>query len=128
MSFHNSFIAKLQRDNRWHVEHDAGQIRLSRTIAGKNVSIMLERQKNGTYTVNPVTNIFKSTTSHLEYFVPEERWVRNKNIFISFVRTIKRIKMYDFIDWSTFIQVNENNPKSNKKSVKIQLASLLNKN
>ena len=128
MSFHSSFIAKLQKDNHWHVEHDSSQIKLSKIIAGKAVSIMLERQKNETYALSPVKNLFQSTTSHYDYAVPEERWIRNKGIFNNFVRTIKRVGMHEFIDWSTFIKVNANNPNSDKKVVRAQLASLLLKN
>ena len=129
-STHKAFIASFQRDGHWLVSGTTPtQIQLSRIFGKKHgtaVSVLLERTPSGRYVLTPVTYSFKSTISHFDYFMEEERWIRNKNVFKSLVKVLKRVKMWDGIDnKDTFIQVNGENKKSNKHKVEHELKTLL---
>jgi hypothetical protein len=127
---HRAFIAALQRDGRWLVTGQTlTQIQLTKVFGGKHgpaVSVLLEKTPSGMYTLEPLTYAFKSTVSHFDYFTEEERRIRNKNVFKSLIKTLKRVKLWDGIENSdTFIRINDKNKKSNKDKLRKEFKSFL---
>ena len=122
-SYHKAFIAALQKDGKWLVTgSNSEQIQIVKVFGGKKgtaVRVLLERTPSGYYTLNPVTYAFRSTVSHFDYAMEEERWIRNKNVFKSLVDTLKRVKMWDGIENKDLIQINPKNKKVDKISSKI---------
>jgi len=117
---HKAFIAALQRDNKWLVVGQSPtQIQLSKIFGGKQaVSVLLEKTISGMYIMMPLTYAFKSTVSHFDYSSEEERRIRNKNVFKSLIKTLKRVKLWDGIEnKNTFIHINDQNKKSNKNKL-----------
>lgn len=82
-SSHKAFIMALQRDGHWLVSGwSATQMMLTKAFGGKRgtaVSVLLEANRSGLYTIEPVTYAFRSTISHFDYPTEEERRIRNKN-------------------------------------------------
>lgn len=129
MGTHKAFIASFQRDGHWLVSGvTSTQIQLSKSFGRKQtkaVSVLLERNSSGRYSLTPVTYAFKASVSHFDYFMEEERWIRNKNVFRSLVKTLQRVKMWDGIDnKDSFIQVNPGNKKANKTKISNELKNL----
>jgi len=127
MSYHNMFIAKLKHDGRWLVTHSHDQIQLTRSLNGRVNSVLLERTKGGQYDIRPVKYDFRSPISHFDYMVEEDRWARNKALFTSLIKTLKKVGMWEeFIaNKKTFIRVNDNNKKSDKGKLGKVLSQLL---
>jgi hypothetical protein len=127
---HRAFIAALQRDNKWLVTgQSATQIQLSKAFGSKKttaVSVLLEKTPSGMYTLEPLDHAFKSTASHFDYPQEERRWIRNKGMIKSLVKTLKRVKLWDGIeDKENFIQINDHNKKSNKKRLQKEFKDLV---
>lgn len=126
---HSMFVARLQKVKtkvRWLVSHTSTEIILVRRF-GKNVAkVVLTMVSSGKYQITPSRYEFKSTVSHWDYPIPEERWMRNKNCFKSLILSLKKAGVWEhIIDHDHFIKVNNQNEKSNKGNVAKQLSSLM---
>jgi hypothetical protein len=129
-SYHKMFIGKLMKNGRWLVNHTASQIQLTKTFGGKRtaraVSVLLEKNSEGKYTIEPANYDFRSVSSHFDYLVEENRWTRNKNVFHALVGTLKAVGMWpEFIENTEFIKINENNKKASKTNLEKELNSFL---
>jgi len=101
------------------------QITMTKKFGRQIVSFILEKHRDGLYTIVPNGYAFQSTVSHWDYVDEERRLSRNKNIITSFVRALKEVKMWDFITNKNFVQVNVKNKKSNKGKVDSELKDLI---
>jgi len=125
MSYHKLLVGRLQQDGRWLVSQSIDQIQVTKKFGSHVASIILEKTKSGSYRVLPAKYEFRAVQSHFDYLIPEERWSRNKHVFICLIKTLKKIKMWDFIEnKETFIKVNTNNKKSNKNKLYDDLKGL----
>lgn len=127
---HRAFVAALQRDNKWLVSgQSTTQIQLSKVFGGKSasaVTVLLVKTPSGMYVLEPLTYTFKSRVSHFDYFTEEERRIRNKNVFKSLIKTLKRIKLWDGIEnKDTFIRINDQNKKANKRKLQREFEDLV---
>ena len=129
-SSHKAFIASLQRDGHWLVSGwSSTQMILTKVIGGKHgvaASVLLEANRSGMYTVSPATYAFRSTLSHFDYPTEEERRIRNKAMFKSLIRTLKRVGIWEGVEnKDTFVRINHQNKKSNKNKLRHELSSFL---
>jgi len=125
MSFHKSLVANLQMKGSWLTTGTDHQITMTKKFGRQIVSFILEKHRDGLYTIVPNGYAFQSTVSHWDYVDEERRLSRNKNIITSFVRALKEVKMWDFITNKNFVQVNVKNKKSNKGKVDSELKDLI---
>lgn len=129
MSYHRSLIAKLQQNGHWLVSGSPTSITLTKTFGKKTrkvVSVILEKEKDNTYTLAPIDYAYRSSISHFDYAGEEHRWARNKGFIKSLTTTLKAVGMWDFVkNKNTFIQVNENNPKAKKAAIRDELKTIL---
>ena len=125
MSYHRSLIAKLQRNGHWITTGSDHQITMTKKFGHRVVSFILEKHKDGLYTIVPNGYAFTSILSHWDYVGEERRLARDKTIITSFVRTLKDVEMWDYITNQDFVQVNSHNKKSNKKKIASELKDLI---
>jgi hypothetical protein len=125
MSFHKSLVANLQMKGSWLTTGTDHQITMTKKFGHQIVSFILEKHRDGLYSIVPNGYAFQSTVSHWDYVDEERRLSRNKNIITSFVRALKEVKMWDFITNKNFVQVNVKNKKSNKGKVDSELKDLI---
>ena len=124
MSFHRALLANLQRDGTWLATGTDHQITLTKKFGTRIVEFILEKHGDGLYTIVPTGYEFASSISHWDYLNGERRLARNKTIIASFIRTLKTVKMWEYITNKEFVRVNTNNKKSNKKKVGSELTEL----
>ena len=125
MSFHKSLVANLQMKGSWLTTGTDHQITMTKKFGHQIVSFILEKHRDGLYTIVPNGYAFQSTVSHWDYVDEERRLSRSKHIITSFVRALKDVKMWDFITNQDFVRINDKNKKSNKGKVGTQLAELI---
>jgi hypothetical protein len=124
MSFHRSLIANLQRNGTWLITGTDHQITMTKKFGKRVVEFILEKHKDGLYTIVPTGYEFSSAVSHWDYVNGERRLARNKTIITSFIRTLKAVKMWDYITNKDFVRINPNNKKANIKKIETELSEL----
>jgi hypothetical protein len=98
---------------------------MSKKFGHRVVTFILERRGDGMYTIVPNGYVFTSVLSHWDYVGEERRLARHKGIITSFVRALKDVEMWDYIENQDFVQINTNNKKSNKGKVGSELKALM---
>lgn len=89
-------------------------ISLSRKIASKSITINLEFINDDIY-IRPPNYIFKSSSSHCDYIVDENRWTRQKNVIFGLVEDLQKASIWPFIKNKHFFVINENCASFKKK-------------
>jgi hypothetical protein len=120
-----SLIASLQRNGRWITNGSEHQITMAKKFGHRVVSFILEKHRDGLYTIVPNGYAFTSRISHWDYVGEERRLARNKAIITSFVQTLKDVKMWSYITNPNFVLVNKYNKKGNKKKIDSELKDLI---
>jgi hypothetical protein len=117
---HQDTIASLLESGTsygWKIDSSPNSITAYKTILGKTISIVLEREPTG-YVLCPVEYRYQNKISYLDYGFEEQRWSRNKNILFAFINLLKRAGIWDLIkNKNSFLKVNESNKKTGKETI-----------
>ncbi len=103
---------------------------LTRKIGSKPVTVNLEFKSDGLYVIPPKYT-FRSSVSHCDYLVEEQRWTRRKDTIFCLVKALKKATVWSFIKNKEFFKINENcktfsKMKSLKNNVQKQIFDVLN--
>lgn len=126
MASQGDIIRLLRKERKWAaIPVGRKNIQMSRCLGGKAVTVILEATGNGKYTLKPATYRFRSTCSHFDYSVGEQRFSRNKGVFKSLFKALKESAIAGYIEnLNTFLVINVGNQKSNKGKLKKELAKI----
>jgi hypothetical protein len=100
------------------------KMRLNKTVNGRPVSVFITRI-NGKLSLEFPKYIFNSMCADYEPSDTELRYCRNKVLLFHLVRTLKRSRVWNYIDNKNFIKVNTHKKKSDKKSLEKRLHQIL---
>jgi len=128
MSSLNVYVERLRKLRGWIVECSANKVTLSKTLGKKKpkvISVAIEKERDGTFTVTPCVYKFSSTISHFTYSQDEMRWARNKGVFFSLIKSLKDVGMWDEVNNKDFIVINSDNRRLNKFKVKNEFKAII---
>lgn len=121
---HTQIVHKLINENLWNVERRGIDIILRKAFGIKKQQIIGLTLKNTTsnsktrYRIEPLHYTFKSSTSHYNYFEPEDRWTRNKMFIKAAIKFLQNSEVWEYIEnKKSFIQVNDNNTRLEEKDI-----------
>lgn len=116
----------LRKERKWAaIPRGKRDIQISRVLAGKAITVILESTGKGSFNLRPATYHYRNSASHFDYMEPEERFSRNKNVFRSLFRTLKESTISAYIEnLDTFLVVNKTNDRSDKRKLNGELKSL----
>lgn len=132
-AIHKTTIAAIQyvisslkyRRQGWFLTNDSKQIKMTKKLNGRVISVIFVLNKKGKYEIKPALYDFRSTISHFDYFEPEFRWSRNKRFFIQLIKVLKDANVWSFFDTTNFLKVNDLNSKANQKKLDQDLQNYL---
>lgn len=126
MASRDKIIQMLRKEKKWAaIPRGKNDIQMSRILARRAVTVILESTGNGSFLLKPITYRFKSASSHFDYCNPEERFSRNKNILKSLFRALKESTIAAHIEnLNSFLVVNKSNTRSDKKKIDKELKKL----
>ena len=121
-------LTLIRKDNTWHVISTGPNSVLLMRQFGKNkpkaIQFTLTCSKEGVHIEHPNYE-FKSTVSHFCSAQKDIRLSLNKTYLTSVIKMLRRIGLWEAVLNKDFLQVNKDNPKSNKTTVNRELKSLL---
>ena len=121
-----AIINHLKDEKIWLVRDTPKKIILTRKIAKRAVSVVLDRNEKGNYDINPLNYTYHSCNSHFDYVDEESRFTRNKTAIISAIKFLKNSQIWKYIDnKNDFVQVNTFNIKSKKTELGKKLSQIL---
>lgn len=126
-----SKIKKLMRKEfRWITREVGNRLVFNRAYTAKNIEFsllpVLDKIRNDVlYKIQHPSYLYISTISHFKSVQSDVRLSLNKVYLRSIIRLLKRVGIWPHIINKNFIQINDNNPKSNKRKVEKELKELL---
>ncbi len=126
MASQAEIIRLLRNERKWAaIPVGKKNIQMSRRLSGKAVTVILEAAGNGKFNLRPATYRFRSSCSHFDYSVGEQRFSRNKGVFKSLFKALRESAIAGYIEnLDTFLVINKGNQKSHKGKLKKELAKI----
>ena len=123
----DDFIREIRDEKKWIVVPiGLKEISMHRKIGKHHITVKLEENANGDFTINPASYVFNSSNAHFTYAQKEVRWSRNKDTVAAVINALKNSSAADHIsNLNDFIVINPNCKKSNKKKLAEDLKHLL---
>jgi len=121
----NTIKKRISKEKGWLVREKGEAIICDRTYTGKNIEFSLASVGNGLYEIRHPNYLFISTVSHFKSIQEDVRLSLNKVYLKSVVRMLKRTEIWPNIINQNFLEVNDNNRKSNKGQVRAELNNLI---
>lgn len=116
---------RMNKEHGWLVREKGGTLIFDRAYAARNIEFTLIPVKKGLYELQHPRYLYTSTVSHFKSIEDDVRLSLNKVYLRSVIRLLKRIGVWPHIINKNFIEVNDNNRKSNKGKVRRELRDLL---
>lgn len=127
-----SKIKELMRkeEPQWIIREVGDKLIFDRAYAARNIEFSLisvpgKIKKGSLFEIQHPNYLYISTISHFKSKQNDIRLSLNKVYLRSIIRLLKRIEVWPHIINKDFIEVNDNNPKSNKGKVNKELTELL---
>lgn len=119
-------LRMLRKEQKWAaIPNGKKSIKMSRILAGRAVTVVLEDTGKGSFRLRPATYRYRSSCSHFDYAESEERFSRNKNIFRSLFRALKDSTIAAYIEnLDSFLTINRANGRSDKQRLVDELKEL----
>ena len=118
----------LRKDPTWHIAKEGkdGVKVLKQFGKGKPkvIAFVLVCVKDGVYLKHPSYD-FVSTVSHFKAVQTDKRLSLNKTYLKSIIRSLKALGLWEAVVNKDFLEINKNNKKSDKGTVRKELYSLL---
>lgn len=117
---HTKVVAQLDECKTWHIENQAKAIMMTRLFSGRSITVMLQRELNGLYTLSHPGYDYVSTNSHFASTIAvDKRLCLNKNLLHSLVSTLRKAEIWDLIANKQFLKLNESNKSVSVKKSRI---------
>ena len=121
----SSIINRIKKEKGWIVRERGANIVCARAYTARNIEFTLIPAGKGFYNIMHPSYLFISTVSHFKSTQDDIRLSLNKVYLRSVIRMLKRAGIWSAIINQVFLEVNDNNRKSNKGKVRSELNSLL---
>jgi hypothetical protein len=118
----NSIKRSIDRSGTFLTEIHGGQLHLIKDFAGQQKRIVLEKTNSNQFSLK-IDCPDISHISHYDYSLSGRRLTRNKILIKSIIKFFKKMELWHLID-KTFLFVNKNNKKSDKKKLTEELKYL----
>ena len=121
----NTVINRIRKEKGWIVRQKGNTIICDRAYASRNIEFTLSPKGKGLYEIRHPNYLFISTVSHFKSVEDDIRLSLNKVYLRSIIRMLKRAGVWSCIINQNFLEVNDNNRKSNKGKVRRELQDLI---
>jgi len=120
----SSALDRLKKEKYWLCRASGSKVHLSRMMSGKAINLLLTKNSRGKFNIQFPAYLFTSKISHFGPSQDEYRFCRNKALLFSLMGALKRSAVWNLIDNKDFIVVNNDNPRSDKRSLKKKLRTV----
>lgn len=123
-------VDAMRKQKHWTIRQFGSSVSCSKIFGVKHAKVIqfrLVSEGNGTYTIAHPNYEFVNIIAHFKSVQKDIRLTLNKAILSSVICSLKSAKIWTCISNKGFLEVNDQNPKSNKSKVTKQLKELLQK-
>jgi hypothetical protein len=117
---HKKVIKKLDECGTWHITSQVKSLTMTRIFNGRDITVILQRENNGMYTLSHPGYDYVSTNSHFSSTIGiDKRLCLNKNLLHSLVSTLRKAEVWPLIANKQFLKLNDNNKSVSVKQQRI---------